>query len=293
MTSKKGNTKKRTTKKSTKKNKKLRVTIPKGTLVPIGGSEDKLNKKAILARLILETGKRNPEICIITVATNVPKEVGDEYKHAFRKLGITKMSFIHFTSRPNADKEQNLTKVKKCDAVLLTGGNQLRLTSLLGGTNLMTLIKKRYFEEKKFVVAGSSAGAAAMSDTMIIAGSSPDAMIKGALELTSGLDLIDNVFIDTHFIQRGRLGRIVQTVTCNPGVLGVGLGEDTAVVIYRGDQMEVVGSGLVVIVDGSTIDYTDLTLVSDGEPITVEGIKLHILGPGKRFLLSERRLAKV
>jgi cyanophycinase len=282
---------KKSQKSSAKKSKKLRVAYPNGVLVSIGGGEDKKDKKSILSRLIEETGKKNPSICIITVATNIPKEVGSEYKSAFKKLGVEKLSFIHFVNRIDADKERNIQKVKQCDVVLLTGGDQLKLTSLLGGTKLITLIKKRYFEEKKFVVAGTSAGAAAMSDTMIIGGSSQDAMIKGELELTNGLDLIDSVFIDTHFIQRGRLGRIVQTVTCNPGVLGLGLGEDTAAVIYKGTEMEVVGSGLVVVVDGISIDYTDLTLISDGDPITVEGIKLHILGPGKRFLLSERRLA--
>jgi cyanophycinase len=206
-------------------------------------------------------------------------------------LGIQKISQIHYEHRPEADSEQNLQKIKKCDVVLFSGGNQLKLSSLLGGTKLMATIRARYYDEEDFVIAGTSAGAAAMSDTMIIAGSSKDALIKGQLELTNGLDLIDSVFVDTHFTERGRFGRLIQTVTCNPGVLGLGLGEDTAVVIYKGDEIEVVGSGLVVIADGSAIQYTDLTSIENGQPITVEGIKMHILGPGKKFLLSQRRLA--
>lgn len=263
---------------------------PKGILIPIGGGEDKKEHKTVLARVISETKKRKPGVCVITLATNLPKEVAADYRAAFRDLGIEKISVIHFEQRPDAGKEVHLQKVRQCDVVMFSGGNQLKLSSLLGGTALLELIKKRYREEENFVIAGTSAGAAAMSDTMIIAGSSEEALIKGQLELTNGLDLIDSVFIDTHFTERGRFGRLIQTVTCNPGVLGVGLGEDTALVIYRGNEMEVVGSGLVVVADGFDITYTDLTEVNNGQPITVEGIKMHILGSGKRFLLHERKL---
>ncbi len=269
----------------------MKIPQPKGILIPIGGGEDKKEQKVVLTRVIEETKKKHPRICVITLATNLPKEVGNDYKNAFKDLGILKVHLVHYEHRPDADSEEHLTAIKQCDAVLFSGGNQLKITNLLGGTKLMQLIKQRYYDDENFVIAGTSAGAAAMSDTMIIAGSSRDALIKGQLELTNGLDLIDSVFIDTHFTERGRFGRVIQTVTCNPGVLGVGLGEDTAVVIYKGDQMEVVGSGLVVIADGSAIQYTDLTEIENGQPITVEGIKMHILGPGKKFLLSKRQLA--
>jgi cyanophycinase len=271
----------------------MKIPFPKGTLIPIGGGEDKEDKRDVLARLIIETGKKNPKICLITVATDLPVEVSGEYRSAFKALGVKNMTQIHFDNRQKADSKMNIKKVKTSDAVLFSGGNQLKLSSLLGGTRLITIIKERYYDEKQFVIAGTSAGAAAMSDTMIIAGSSRDALIKGELELTNGLDLINSVFIDTHFTERGRFGRLIQTVTCNPGVLGLGLGEDTAVVIYRGNELEVVGSGLVVIVDGISIEYTDLTKISNGAPITVAGLKVHILGPGKRFFLSERKLQEV
>jgi len=270
----------------------MKVVLPKGILVPIGGGEDKKESKTVLSRIIEETGKKTPAVCVVTVATNLPDEVGDDYRQAFRDLGIDTISQIHFEQRPDADTDENLDKVKECDLILFSGGNQLKLSSLLGGTRLLETIRQRYYDDEYFVVAGTSAGAAAMSDTMIIAGSSTAALIKGELELTNGLDLINSVFVDTHFTERGRFGRLIQTVTCNPGVLGLGLGEDTAVVIYRGNEMEVAGSGLVVIVDGIDIVYSDLTHVSNGDPITVEGLKLHILGPGKRFLLKERRLEK-
>lgn len=263
--------------------------IPKGILIPIGGSEDKKESKEILCRIIAETGKTDPHICLITLATNVPDKVVAAYKKAFGDLNISTLTVIHYTSRKEADNEDHLKKIQECDIILFSGGKQLKLSTLMGGTKLLALIKQRYYDEPKFVVAGTSAGAAAMSNIMIISGSSQEALIKGTLELTNGLDLINSVFIDTHFTERGRIGRTIQTVTSNPGILGVGLGEDTSVIINNG-IMEVCGSGLVIIVDGTSIEYTDLTEIEDGDPITVEGIKVHVLGPGKKFTISERRI---
>jgi cyanophycinase len=268
----------------------MRKRRPQGKLIPIGGREDKEDHKDVLRRVIEESGKKKPKVCLITVASSVPKEIEHDYKNAFRSLGIHDLSIIHFEARTEADDKRHFEKIKKCHVAFFSGGNQLKLSSLIGGTELMKRIKERYYSDPTFVIAGSSAGAAAMSDTMIIRGSSQDAMIKGELELTNGLDLIDSVFIDTHFTERGRFGRLIQTVTCNPGVMGLGLGEDTAVVIKKGEEMEVVGSGLCIIVDGTCIDFTDLTEISNGTPITVEGIKMHVLGPGKKFLLSKKML---
>ncbi|MBI2722135.1 MAG: cyanophycinase [Bacteroidetes bacterium] len=270
----------------------MRLLKPKGTLIPIGGGEDKEDKKDVLARVVSETGRKKPKVCLITLATNLPKEVAQDYRNAFKTLNINTLSIIYFNTRTEADSAQNLKKIKDCHVVLFSGGDQLKLSSLLGGTKLLAKIRQRYYDEPDFVIAGTSAGAAAMSNTMIISGSSQDALIKGELELTNGLDLINSVFIDTHFTQRGRFGRLIQTVTCNPGILGVGLGEDTAIVIHKGEELEVIGSGLVIIVDGTCIDYTDLTEISDGHPITVEGIKMHVLGPGKRFLINDRKIVK-
>lgn len=270
----------------------MKLLKPKGTLIPIGGGEDKEDKKDVLARVVSETGRKKPKVCLITLATNLPKEVAQDYRNAFKTLNINTLSIIYFNTRMEADTVQNLKKVKDCHVVLFSGGDQLKLSSLLGGTKLIAKIRQRYYDEPDFVIAGTSAGAAAMSNTMIISGSSQDALIKGELELTNGLDLINSVFIDTHFTQRGRFGRLIQTVTCNPGILGVGLGEDTAIVIHKGEELEVIGSGLVIIVDGTCIEYTDLTEISDGHPITVEGIKMHVLGPGKRFLIHDRKILK-
>lgn len=268
----------------------MKIPKPKGILIPIGGAEDKKDKKDILCRVIKESGKSNPKICLITLATNLPKEVAQDYKEAFKAIGHNQLSIIHYENRREANKSKHIDLIKKCDIILFSGGDQLKLSSLLGGTKLLETIKARYYDELHFVIAGTSAGAAAMSDTMIISGSSRDAMIKGELELTNGLNLINSVFIDTHFTERGRFGRLMQTVTCNPGVLGIGLGEDTAIVLYKGEELEVIGSGLVIIADGTEIKYTDLTERANGESITVEGIKMHVLGQGKRFLLPMKTL---
>jgi cyanophycinase len=264
-----------------------KVVKPKGILMPIGGGED---SQLILERIIKETGKKKPKICYVTVATTSPKEAAQKHKKFFKDMGMNNVTIIHFDSRKEADLPVNLLKLKECNAIFIGGGDQLRLSSLLGGTKFLDQLKKRYNESSEFVICGNSAGAAAMSDTMIISGSSQDALIKGELELTNGLNLINNVFIDTHFTQRGRFGRLIQTLTYNPGVLGLGLSLDTGVVIYGGDELEVVGTGLVVIADGTEIQYTDLTEIDNGDPITVEGVKMHVLGPGKRFSISERKL---
>jgi cyanophycinase len=268
----------------------MKIIKPKGTLIPIGGGND---DDEIIKRIIKETGKRKPIICYITVADSDKEEALRKHKKFSRQTGNKNICFIHFDHRSEADTRANIEKIKKCNAIFMGGGNQLRLSSLLGGTTLMTEIKKRYYDERHFVVAGSSAGAAAMSDTMIISGSSRDALVKGELQLTNGLDLINKVLIDTHFTDRGRFGRLIQTVAYNPGVLGLGLSIDTAAVIYNGDRMEVIGSGLAVIVDGTSIEFSDLTEVSDGDPLTIEGLKMHILGPGKCFYIDHRKINHV
>jgi cyanophycinase len=260
---------------------------PKGILIPIGGGEDKHGDKAILTRLLLEAGKPGAHVCVITLATSHPDEVAQGYRRAFEGLAVERLSFIHYENRTEADTATNKQKVLMSDVILFSGGDQLKLSCLLGGTELLHLIKKRYYDEPGFVIAGTSAGAAAMSNTMIIGGSSKTALIKGELELTNGLDLINSVCIDTHFTERGRFGRLIQTVTCNPGTWGLGLGEDTCVIITKGGILEVVGSGLVVIVDGKGITYTNLNEVSRNTPITVHGIQMHVLGPGEKCMLRE------
>lgn len=262
---------------------------PKGVLIPIGGGE---HSKDILKRILKETGKRKPNICYMTTATTSAREAAVNHKKFLHETGKRNTTIIHFDAHKEADTPENLEKIKNCNVVFIGGGDQLRLSTLLGGTKLVELILQKYLKETGFVVCGNSAGAAVMPGTIIIDGSSEAALIKGDLELTSGLGFINNVVIDTHFTERGRFGRLIQTVTYNPGVLGLGLSVDTGVVIYKGEEMEVIGTGLVVVVDGTSINYTNLVEIDNGDPITVEGITMHVLGPGTRFLIQKRKLRK-
>jgi cyanophycinase len=262
---------------------------PKGILIPIGGNEDKTDTKKVLARLIIETNKPNPNICLITLASKEPEEVIEKYKTALEDLGASAFTAIHYNSHGEADTAEHLQKIEQCDAVMITGGDQLTLTSLLGGTEILRCMNSRYFQEPGFVIAGTSAGAAAMCGTMITGGLSTNAMLKGTLQFTCGLGIIGtDIFIDTHFIQRGRLGRIVQIVASNPGVIGLGLAEDTGV-IYKNNELEVIGSGSLVILDGAQMSYTDLMDIESDIPITVHGLILHILGPGSKFSVITRK----
>ena len=178
-----------------------------------------------------------------------------------------------------------IQRLLNADVVMFTGGDQLRLTSILGGTPFHDLLLDKYRNEH-FIYAGTSAGAAAASNNMIYQGSSSEALLKGEVKITSGLGLIDDVVIDTHFVQRGRIGRLFQAVVGNPKVLGVGLGEDTGLFIANGKQMEAIGSGLVILVDGREIKDTNLTQVELGQPISINHLVTHVLSKNDTFDLD-------
>jgi cyanophycinase len=172
---------------------------------------------------------------------------------------------------------------------MFSGGDQLRLTSIFGGTEIYQILHDRLNNESEFVIAGTSAGAMAMSNTMIYQGKSDLAHLKGEVKITTGLAFVANVIIDSHFDKRGRFNRLAQAVASNPQCTGIGLGEDTGVVITKGNQLEVVGSGAVVIVDGKDIQHSNITDISEGSPISIEGLKVNILVKGNGYLLKERR----
>jgi cyanophycinase len=268
----------------------MKIVRPKGKLIPMGGGVDKSGKKTIMCRLLEETKKRKPKICLLTMASKHPEKEIEAYKTCFRSLQEHKFFHIHYESRLEINEKKEIEKIKMADMVIMSGGDQLKLSSLLGGTKLLEEMRTRYYDDDKFIVAGSSAGATAMSGTMIIAGESQNSLIKGELELTNGLDFISTIFIDTHFTERGRVGRLLQTVTHNPGVIGIGFGENTAAIITHGEKMEVVGSGLMVVVQGRDICFTNLSDIQDNDPITVEEIKISTVGHGYIFSIKERKI---
>jgi cyanophycinase len=267
---------------------------PKGKLMIIGGAIDKgsftetnfekqveknLNffETGILKRIINESKfKDESHIEIITTASKIPHEVGEEYAKAFAYLGAKNVSVLHIEKREQALLPETYERIEKADVVMFTGGDQLRLTSILGGTPMHDLILSKY-ENEEFVYAGTSAGAAAASQSMIYQGSSSEALLKGEIKITSGLGLIDDVVIDTHFVQRGRIGRLFQAVVGNPKTLGIGLGEDTGLLITEGYKMEALGSGLVILVDGRNIADTNLTQVELGKPISIKNLVVHVM----------------
>jgi len=277
-----------------------------GKLMIIGGAVDKgsfteasfdtnvannLNffETGILKRLILESKhKENSRIEVITTASKIPREVGPEYVKAFQFLNANNVDVLHIEKREQATDPEVLARIKAADVVMFTGGDQLRLTSILGGTELHDIILDKYRNED-FVYAGTSAGAAAASNNMIYQGSSSEALLKGEVKITSGLGLIDDVTIDTHFVQRGRIGRLFQAVVGNPRVLGIGLGEDTGLLIIE-NKMEAIGSGLVILVDGRQIKDTNLTQVELGQPVSINNLVVHVMSKYDTYDLKTNKM---
>lgn len=278
--------------------------MPLGKLIAIGGAEDKgtdlekgeihrnnLNffELGILSRIVQEAGGINSRIEVITTASMIPYEVGENYLDAFGKIGCTNVGLMHIRNREDALQIEYIERLKLCKCVMFSGGNQLRLTSIFGGTEFLRTIKKRYENEEDFIVAGTSAGAMAMSSTMIYEGNATRAHLKGEVKITTGLAFIDEVIIDSHFEKRGRFGRLAQAVACNPGCIGIGLGEDTGMLITNGNKMHAIGSGLVVIIDGHNIKHSNIADIPDGNPISVENLKVHFCETGNGYLITERQ----
>jgi len=280
----------------------VKVQVPKGKLIAIGGNVDKgtdpegaksfnaLNffEFGILQRILSETRGRDSRIEVVTTASMIPAEVGAGYLEAFSRLGCNQVSLMHIRNRQDCQIPEYAERLRRCDGVMFTGGNQLRLSTIWGGTELFQILKDRYWNEN-FVIAGTSAGAMAMSNTMIYEGDSADALLKGTVKITTGLALVKDVIIDTHFDKRGRFGRLAQAVASNPGCVGLGLGEDTGVLITSGNQFETIGSGMVLIFDGYHIRHNTIADLPDGFPISIENLMVHVLAKGNGYDLATRK----
>jgi len=283
------------------------MIIPKGKLVIIGGAVDlgtniselesikkpdhlQFFERGILKRIITESaGTENSSVEVITTASQIPELVGEEYIKAFNQLNVENVNVLDIRSREDADNPEYLERIKQADVVMFTGGDQLRLSSIFGGTAFLNILKDRYVYEH-LLVAGTSAGAAAASANMIYRGQSNEAMIKGEVQMTAGLGFIDSVIIDTHFVQRGRIGRLFYAVASNPGILGIGLGEDAGLLITEGKTMEAIGSGLTIVVDGRNIIETNIYDVEMGTPVSVENLKVHVMSIYDKFDLLQNKL---
>ena len=225
---------------------------------------------------------------IIPTASSVPEKSSRRYIDAFKHMGYENVGVLDIRKREEAQNGSFAKRVKEAEGFMFSGGNQLRLTTILGGTEFLNILVERY-QREPVVIAGTSAGAMAMSDTMIYEGSSDEALKKGQVKFSSGFGLVDHVIIDTHFVKRGRIGRLFQAVASNPSSLGIGLGEDTGLLITEGEKQEALGSGLIIVVDGSTIRNTNMASISEGELISIENLSVHVMVPGDLFFLSQRK----
>lgn len=277
---------------------------PKGKLLIIGGAEDKgpirirpqiklKNKNfidyEILTHLIPPGGGKYDKIEIITTASQQPFKTGNMYIRSFKKAGYHNVSHMSIENKEDLKNPDLITRIENADTVFFSGGDQFRLSTIIGGSALMQVIMKRYMKDEHFLLAGTSAGAMAMGRLMIYHAENNEAMLKGHVKITYGLEVLDSCIVDTHFVKRGRFGRLAQAVAMNPLSLGIGIGEDTALLISRGNEAVCIGSGMVIIIDGTRIRYNSISIIEDDFPLGIEGLKVHMLARGNGFLIHEKK----
>jgi cyanophycinase len=276
--------------------------IPKGKLLIIGGAEDKggdstpeissKNKDfehfEILKEL-LPKGKPKLRIEVVTTASDLPVEMKNTYTKVFKKIGYTNLGFMHMSERSQAYDRELETRMEKASAVFFTGGDQLKISTIIGGTRMHEILLERYQHDKDFVIAGTSAGAMALSTIMVAEGATEEALIDIDIKTSAGLGFLQTCIVDTHFIKRGRFGRLAHAIIINPGQLGIGLGEDTAMIIKNGTEAECRGSGMVIVIDASQIGKTNIAEINERCAVYVENLRIHLLVKGCRFSLDRRQ----
>jgi len=272
----------------------------KGTLIPIGGNEDKgieINEQdrleyieeGILSRVVKESGGKEASIVVIPTASSIPSEVGENYLQAFGRLGCSNVHVMDIRERIQSKDPKNLEWIKKADCVMFSGGNQSKITEKIGGTPLHKILLNRY-QNEKIVIAGTSAGAMCMPQEMITGGSSTEAFVKGAVGMDTGMGFIPNLVIDSHFIRRGRFGRLAEAVAKFPELIGIGLAEDTGLVIKKCNTFEVIGSGMVILFDPRELKHNNEKILQKGTPMSLTNLKTHVLANGDRFNITKRKV---
>lgn len=264
----------------------MAVSYKRGQLIIIGGAEEKEGECRILREFVRRAGGTKARIAIMTAATSLPREVGEDYTRIFERLGAEDVRVVD-TERPeDANKPENLEAIAKATGVFFTGGDQARIISLIKDTELDAAIHKRYAEG--IVVAGTSAGAAIMPDQMIIEGDSETNPRADAVAMGPGMGFLPGIVVDQHFSQRGRLGRLISALVQQPAVLGIGIDENTAVLVHD-NQFEVIGAGSVTVVDESEVTHSNADEILKDEAMAICGAKLHILPHGYGFDLEKRK----
>lgn len=257
-----------------------------GNLLIIGGNEDKTGECVILRKFIDLAGGHQANIAVVTTATEAPEEAGEQYYKLFQKFGAASTHILNIENRELASSPEPIAVMEACSGIFFTGGDQLRLTSLLGGSGIDAAIRRAY--ERGTIIAGTSAGASAMSDTMIVDGPSSDTLKKSTLSMAHGIGLLAEVVIDQHFAQRGRMNRLMAAVAQNPHIIGVGIDEDTALIVGADSSLEIIGSQTVTIVDGKNIIHSNISESEPCDPLALTNIIVHILSSGFSYDLKRR-----
>jgi cyanophycinase len=274
------------------------MNTPKGKLIAIGGNESKgfgdlidkdreIDLNDGVLRDVLREMKPEPLVYIFPLASQHQEEIGQSYIEAFAKLGFD-VSLMIIRDKKEVDDTRNLQKLTEADGLFLTGGDQSRLMKMLEGTDLLDLVKQRYLKDN-FVIAGTSAGAMVMSEFMIQGGGSEESLIKGTVELASGFGFLPGAIIDTHFLERGRFSRLTEALCKKSKFTGVGLSEDTGVVITGGKQLRVIGTGTVIVIESDEIKNTNYSTRKLNEPVFIENLVIHILSKGTSYILKEKK----
>lgn len=261
-----------------------------GNLIIIGGAEDKKGESIILKAFLKAARGSESRIAILTTAAEKPEEAGSEYISAFKRLGAENVGILNINTRADADSDKAVEVLQSSTGVFFTGGDQLRITSILGGTKIYTLLHELYTSGT--VIAGTSAGASAMSSVMIVDGNDNDASRKCTLKMAPGLGLLEEVLIDQHFHQRGRIGRLLCGVSENPQILGIGIDEDTAVIVYPDAHFEVIGSNSVTVADGKAIKSSNVSELKPEEILAITNVVLHVLPHGYSFDMKSRQVLR-
>lgn len=279
----------------------MNSNLPKGTLIPIGGNEDKgiesherytleFIEEGILYHVMQSAGGKNAKVVIIPTASSIPVEVGENYITAFSTLGCEHIKILDIRSRKDTERASSIELIKNANCIMFSGGDQTKISKHISGSTIHQIMMERYQNEPNFVIAGTSAGAMAMADEMIAGGSPKEGFIKGAVIMRKGLGLLPDVIIDTHFIQRGRFGRTSEAVAKFPNLLGIGLSEDTGIIIKNGNDCTVIGSGMVILFDGSTLTHNNEKILEPGTPMTMTNLTVHVLSNGDQYNIKERKV---
>lgn len=272
----------------------------KGTLIPIGGNENKGNRpgekfhteriqRGILSRVVMESWGVESLIAVIPTASGIPDIVSKNYIEAFGKLGCENVQIVDIRNREEAEDAEYIDLISRADCVMFSGGNQSEIIHKIKDTSIHKILKDRY-QNSSLVIAGTSAGAMCMSEEMITGGRHKEAFVKGAVGMSKGMGFLPNVVIDSHFIRRGRFGRLAEAVAKFPHLIGIGLAEDTGLVIKDCNTVEIVGTGMVIIFDPGELEFNTEKYVKQGDLMSVTNLKTHILAQGDIFNIEKHQV---